>query len=346
MKTTLISALILSWFTLMVPKTQPMAQASVAIPQQEEWTDHGKIIDSGAKGDWDLYLWGGFANSVVQKDGVYYLYYQGSNGYDDTEGTVTYRAIGVATSQDGINFTKYQSNPVLTWFPNDHLEEGAVSAAASLSPEGEVILYYGANTWLNGSLVNADGRLAVSPDGLNFSDAGKVLDHKDGSIWGMGDELFPIIAFSDNGSWYVYYIPNGVPQGGLLGVAWGRDKGKLENSAAVMRGRDNVPVWGQGGYAKIGQGSYALFTSNSRDRGGSVIQARTVSLDKPYLLSAPVAEYRFEDVSLATVYLDRARNKWFMYYRSADHNWYGVKTAPVVFTNDNSEFVFLPQLKH
>lgn len=323
-----------------------MLQFSIVIPQQEDWIDHGKIIDSGDEGDWDLYLWGGFANSVVKKDGVYYLYYQGSNGYDDAEGTVTYRAIGVATSEDGINFSKYQSNPVLTWFPHDHLEEGAVSAAASLSAQNEVVLYYGANTWAGGSLVNADGRLAISTDGINFSHAGIVLDHKDHSIWGRGDELFPIIGFSDNDRWYVYYIPNGVPQRGLLGVAWGNEKDQLENSAAVLSGGDPVPVWGQGGYAKIGPGSYVIFTSNSRNRAGPVIQARMLSLDQPNLLSEPVAEYRFEDASLATVYLDLESMKWFMYYQSADYNWYGVKTAPVILTIELNELVFLPMLKH
>jgi hypothetical protein len=348
MKTTLIIALFLSCFSLIGPKSKQMVQLSVAIPQQEDWVDHGKIIDSGTEGDWDLYLWGGFANSVVKKDGVFYLYYQGSNGYDDVEGTVTYRAIGVATSQDGIKFGKYQSNPVLTWFPHDHLEEGAVSAAASLSAQGEVVLYYGANTWLNESLVNADGRLAVSADGLNFRDAGKVLDHKDRSIWGSGDELFPIIGFSDKGRWFVYYIPNGVPQRGLLGVAWGDEKDQLKNSASVMSGGNSVPAWGQGGYAKIGQDSYVLFTSNLNAQSGSLIEARTLSLDKPNLLSEPVAKYHFKDVSIGTVYLDMEQMTWFMYYRSNDFNWYGVKTAPVVFKNawDNmDEHVFLPTLK-
>jgi hypothetical protein len=344
MNTTLISALILGCLSLIFPKPYLIAQ-SVAIPQQADWTDHGKIMDAGSEGDWDLYLWGGFANSVTKKDGVYYLYYQGSNGYDDAEGTVTYRAIGVATSVDGINFSKHPGNPVLTWFPHNHLEEGAVSAGASLSPQGEVAIYYGANTWLNSSAVNADGRLAISTDGTNFSDAGIVLDHRDSSLWGSGDELFPIIGFSDNGSWYVYYIPNGVPQRGLLGVAWGNDNDRLENSAAVMSGGEHVPVWGQGGYAKIGQDSYVLFNSNSRAQAGAVIEARTLSLEKPDLLSEPVAVYRFEDVSLATVYLDWERMTWFMYYRSADHNWYGVKTAPIIFNTELSENVFLPMLK-
>jgi hypothetical protein len=348
MKTTLIVTLILSCFSLISPKTKPMIQLSVAIPQQEDWVDHGKIIDSGAEGEWDLYLWGGFANSVVKKDGVYYLYYQGSNGYDEVEGTVTYRAIGVATSADGIKFSKYQGNPVLTWFPHDHLEEGAVSAAASLSAQGEVELYYGANTWAGGSLVNADGRLAVSEDGLHFRDAGKVLDHKDRSIWGSGDEIFPIIGFSDNGRWFVYYIPNGVPQRGSLGVAWGNEKDQLKNSASASSGGVQVPVWGQGGYAKIGQDYYVLFTSNFNAQSGSLIEARTMSLEKPNLLSEPVVQYRFKDVSIGTIYLDMEQMTWFMYYRSNDFNWYGVKTAPVVFKSewDNlAERVFLPTLK-
>lgn len=341
MKSTLISALILICINLIGPTPKPMAQFSIAIPQQEDWIDHGKIIDSGSEGDWDLYLWGGFANSVVKKDGVYYLYYQGSNGYDEDEGTVTYRAIGVATSEDGISFSKYQNNPVLGWFPHNQLEEGAVSAGASLSTQGEVVLYYGANTWISGSQVNADVRLALSTDGLKFGDAGKVLDHKDRSIWGWGDELFPIIGFADNGRWFVYYIPNGVPQTGLLGVAWGNEKDQLENSAAALSGGKFVPVWGPGGLANIGRGSHVLFTSNLRAPGGAVIEARSLSLEKPNILSEPVAVYRFEDASLATVYLDMERLTWFMYYRSADFNWYGVKTAPVIILD---EFVFLPLL--
>jgi hypothetical protein len=348
MKTTLLIALILSCFSGIIPSSNPLVLFSVAIPQQEDWVDHGKIIDSGVEGDWDLYLWGGFANSVVKKDGVYYLYYQGSNGYDEVEGTVTYRAIGVATSADGIKFSKYQGNPVITWFPHDHLEEGAVSAAASLSAQGEVELYYGANTWAGGSLVNADGRLAVSEDGLHFRDAGKVLDHKDRSIWGSGDEIFPIIGFSDNGRWFVYYIPNGVPQRGSLGVAWGDGKDQLKNSASASSGGVQVPVWGQGGYARIGQDSYVLFTSNFNAQSGSLIEARTMSLEKPNLLSEPVVQYRFEGVSLATVHLDMERLTWFLYYKTDDFNWYGVKTAPVVFKNewDNlDERVFLPTLK-
>jgi hypothetical protein len=350
MKITLLSTLLLSFLTLISPKPGSLANYSIALPQQGDWTDHGQILQSGAEGDWDLYLWGGFASSIVKKDGKYYLYYQGSNGYDEVEDTVKYRAIGVATSDDGIHFTKHPSNPVLTWFPQNQLEEGAVSSAASLSAQGEVILYYGANTSLSSSLVNADGRLAVSKDGINFNDTGKVLDHNNRSVWGNGDELFPVIGFSDQERWFVYYIPNGVPQSGMLGVAWGNRRDRLENSSAVLSGGNNIAVWGPGGFAEIGHGAYALFTSNIRAPGGATVEVRTLTVDKPNILSEPVAKYRFEDVSNATVLLDMDRMTWFMYYRSSDHQGYGVKTAPVkpvpgTTTVKMDEFIFLPLLR-
>jgi hypothetical protein len=135
---------------------------SLAIPTQSDWIDCGPIFSAGAEGEWDYYLWGGFASTVVKKDGIFYLYYQGSDGYDD-DWAHRYLALNrVATSNDGFNFTKYAQNPVLTWFPHNNLEEGAVSGGAFIDATGEIAIYYGANRWIGGSEVNADGRLAIS----------------------------------------------------------------------------------------------------------------------------------------------------------------------------------------
>jgi hypothetical protein len=300
---------------------------NVKIPGQSEWLDCGLIFTAGEEGDWDYYLWGGFASTVVKKNGTFYLYYQGANGYDDDEGTVTWRSIGVATSSDGVNFTKYAANPVLTWFPKNNLEEGAVSAGAFLDVTGNIALYYGANTWAGGSSVNADGRLAVSSDGFHLSDEGIVLDHKDSSIWGAGDELFPIIGFHDAGRWFTYYIPNGTPQKGRLGVAWGNSRDNLTNSAAARSGLATLPVWGPGSFARLAHDTYALFLNDVYRPGGPIIEARIVSLDAPDKLSVAVQSYRFEDVWEATLFLDHDTATWFMYYRSADHAYYGVKLA-------------------
>ncbi len=305
------------------------------IPTQLDWKDCGTIFHGGVEGEWDHYLWGGFASTVVKKDGIFYLYYQGSKGYDNDEGTDTWRAIGVATSRDGISFTKYSNNPVLTWFPKNNLEEGAVSGGAFLDDNGDIALYYGANTWAGGDQVSADGRLAVSSDGFNFSDLGVVLDHTEGSAWGSGDELFPILGFHDSGRWFVYYIPNGTPQRGQLGVAWGNSRINLTHSSAAQSGGAPVPVWGPGGYARVGPEVYALFLSNVRGSEEPTLEVRTVTRDTPNSLSAPVETYRFDNIQGATVFLDSDTNRWFMYYRGSDHNRYRVKVAPAGERQEN-----------
>jgi hypothetical protein len=63
-----------------------------------------------------------------------------------------------------------------------------------------------------------------------------VLDHSNRAVWGWGDELFPVIGFHDNGRWFTYYIPNGVPQRGQLGVAWGNSRDNLTNTAQARSG--------------------------------------------------------------------------------------------------------------
>lgn len=303
----------------------PHGDAELAIPAQSDWTGYGSIFETGDPGEWDHYLWGGFAGTVVKKEGTYYLYYQGASDYRTSyDETVLWRAIGVATSPDGVNFHKFDRNPVVTWFPNDNGEEGAVSGGVALENNGDFVSLYGANTEQSETLVNADVRLSTSAEGSAFTDMGVVLDHKNRSIWGSGDELFPIIAIHDADRWFVYYIPNGVLQRGRLGVAWGTDLDHLDHSSAVRAGGAAVKVWGMGAAAKIGRGVYALFLN---DVTAPKTEVRTVSPGSPNRLSAPVEIYRFEDVTQATVLLDEETRTRFMYCRGEDS--YGVKLAPV-----------------
>jgi hypothetical protein len=304
-----------------------MAQP-IAIPEQSDWVDYGTILAGGELGDWDFQLFGAFSASAVEKNGTTYLYYNGTCCYRIIDDSVTWRSIGVATSPDGINFTKHVGNPIITWFPNNSGEEGSVSTAAVLDTNGEIVLYYGANTEESPTTVNADGRLAVSSNGLDFTDQGIVLDHDDSSVWGSGDELFPIAAIRDDGQWIVYYLPNGTPQSSKLGVAWGMSRGSLDTTDAARDGGNTIPAWGTGGTAKIDTGTWALFINDVRAQPPR-IEVRTLSPAAPGQLSAPVETYQFPDVRMATVRLDAAAATWFMYYRNADSSAYGVKLAPV-----------------
>jgi hypothetical protein len=305
-------------------ETQP-SESNIRIPTQSDWVDYGTILEAGVVGEWDLYLWGGFAFSVIKRDSTYYLYYQGSSDYrTEIDETVLWRTIGVATSQDGIHFKKYENNPILTWFPNQNGEEGAVSSGVTLGEQGETILFYGANTQEGPTSVNADVRVASSLDGFRFTDLSVALDHTDKSVWGSGDELFSVDAIYDSGKWIVYYIPNGTVESGLLGVAYGDQYNALTQSSAVTSSGQPLSVWGAVGHVKLTQGTYALILNNVREHRTEV---RQVSLQTPNTLSEPIAVYQFDEVQQAVLLLDKENETWFMYYRTFA-NSYGVKLAP------------------
>jgi hypothetical protein len=303
------------------------APSTIRLPRSNEWIDHGPIFSAGPVGAWDHYLYGGFGGTAVKKNNTFLLYYQGAEDYDTTYGTVTYRAIGVATSPDGMSFTKHGGNPVLVWFPTNSLEEGAASAGATLSSTGEVVIYYGANTAISATEVNGDGRVATSTDGLTFVDKGLVLDHNDSQLWGSGDEVFPVAALLHLGKWHAYYIPNGSPQKGLLGVAWGTSLAGLTSSAQVLAQGD-VPAWGMAGHAMLDGATCALFIS---EVGNKTISAYTMDPQVPDKLTGPLETYSFSNMSQGTVFLDGDTGTWFMFYRDQGATAYGVRSAPVSY---------------
>jgi hypothetical protein len=297
--------------------------ALLPIPAQADWTDYGTVFEPGELGEWDYQIYGGFVAAVIKLNGTYYLYYQGACCYRISDDTTTFRAIGVATSPDGVNFTRYDGNPVITWLPNNGAEEGAVSSAVVVDG-GQVVFYYGANTEATPTTINADARLTTSNDGLSFSDQGVVLDHSDSSVWGSGDELFPVIALSDGGQWVVYYIPHGTQPEFKLGIGSGPGRMQLVTQAATSGGV-RVETWGMGGSGKIGPDTYALFLNDLRVPR---MEVRTVSLIAPEELSAPVETYNFADFRQGTVSLDEGNSTWYMYYRNKAQDRYGLKLAP------------------
>ena len=324
------------------------AAAESSIPKATDWVDYGPILEAGAEGAWDFNL--NWLASVVKKNDTYFLYYVGSDGYRSDDGEAArHRAIGLATSPDGIHFTKNPGNPVMTHAPFNGEEEGANSAGLTVNTAGDFVMYYGAALGPKDQIY-ADGRVAVSKDGFTFTDLARVLDHRSplvhrfvpdrfrgahpfvrsvfhpSALHGHGDEIFPVAAFESKGSWHVYYMPNGGTAPRTLGLAWGPNVDRLPCSVKVLDGSWKQPVRTWGNVIRLGPDKIALFVQKLW-WPDTFVEVHTAAPDAPHQLSEPVEKYNIPNLRFGTVFLDVERRTWFMYYGTFDR-FLKLKLAP------------------
>lgn len=117
-----------------------MAQALDNIPEDiTTWTEQGVVLRHGPAGTWDEKAYLIKPIGVSKKNGIYYMYYlAGSEGCWNEHADTRHQSIGLATSTDGINFTKYAGNPILKphdFVPVDSHEEGIRTASIRYLPE-------------------------------------------------------------------------------------------------------------------------------------------------------------------------------------------------------------------
>jgi hypothetical protein len=295
------------------------------IPTLNDWQAGTLAFSHGAEGEWDYYLWGGFANSLIKKGDTYYLYYQGSPSYDNGCDSVSYRAVGVATSTDGIHWVKSDQNPVISWSSQGSIEEGAASSAAWLGADGKIYMYYGANTG-SGCTVSASARLAVSEDGENFQDLGKVLSGRDPNIWGAGDEIFPVGVYVYGNQSYLYYIPNGVPLSRKLGVAIGDSPNSFTQTMGINN--STIPAWGPASI--ILEGSDAVLITNPNGVDGPISIYR-FDTGNPSLVQF-YDSYTLPDCTQSSVIYESGDHHWMMACRGQNSENYYIRHAYPVHT--------------
>ncbi|MFQ5963710.1 MAG: hypothetical protein ACE5KZ_05440, partial [Candidatus Scalinduaceae bacterium] len=201
------------------------------------------MLSRGNPGEWDyspaVAQPGFHVGSVVKKNGVYYMYYQGAPDARSDDGPA-FRAIGVATSADGINFTKYSGNPIITFSSGKGIneeEEGAEFPVATLDSNGEFLLYWGANVAINQSSVDTQLHLSTSGDGFNFTDQGLVSGIPQNSeSWPLGLLRAQGGTSSVNGQWHLWYITDALGGGYKKALAIGdaANSFKAANSAPLV----------------------------------------------------------------------------------------------------------------
>lgn len=321
----------------------------ISIPNETDWTYEKTIIYPGSLGSWDCRLHGMISPcTLIKKNNKFFLYYIGSDGdreYPHTDKGPRHRKLGVATSDNGINFTKYSGNPILSYSPNNNDEEGIFSAGATLDDNGDVVLYYGAmNAGSNPQSTQVDGtvRLATSSNGFHFIDQGKVFDPNNSNIWGYGDEMFPYGTIKINGIWYVYYaaIGHSDSKGKIqfdIGVAWGSNKESMNQSAEFYR----TPYESKGDCTPIdiGNNKLVIFTCDFYSSSPH-IDVKLMDKTSPTKVDQPSKKYYFGNIH-NVVFYDQSINKWFLYYLQEGDNTIQLKTALLSSTHDIN-FISIP----
>jgi hypothetical protein len=221
------------------------------------------VFRGGSSSDWDYLLWG---FDMIKVNGIYTLFYAAGR-YPNM---ATAKDIGVATSTDGISFTRYSSNPVLT--------HGSHVSIARPVPyyNGTWHMYYTSHDGGDMGSRDRNGNYAYSDDGIDWTEyaSNPVLPNGDpDSLWdGLVVDTECIL--NDNGTYMLYYTGDTGStnqwQTGLAtstdGVTWSKDPNNPVYSG-------NPGGW-DGGNAKINtiemaNGTFRAFVSG--DKGDSKV---------------------------------------------------------------------------
>lgn len=278
------------------------------VPNKGDWsTDTTAISPNPTPGTWDHILWGAASPSTMVKfNGTYFLYYIGAEGdTGDPNYEAVHRALGVATSTNGINFTKYVSNPVITYTTTGgSAPEEGVGSATAIVVGNTIHLYYGAIRSIGSGLVDIDIRYRRSTDGYNFTNDTLIYRSP-------GDEYSPL-GVTYNGSTWSVYIKGPLTDGkGALWRLSGTSPTSLPNKTSVT-----TTTFGSGGNANYVRSDVFIMHLDRRQTTEDRFQVRAINVGSPDALSEPLFSYTFGvygDHATPATFKDDATGKWFMY---------------------------------
>jgi sucrose-6-phosphate hydrolase SacC (GH32 family) len=161
------------------------AIALAVSPDGLRWEKHGVVLAPGPKGSWDSRLVGRL--SVLHENGQFRMWYDGQPTKEDRprlklEGA---RAVGLATSSDGMQWQRHSTNSVF--------QRGAGAVDIARVENGYLLLYEG----------QAGVGAAVSGDGVVWKDRGLVT-HLSGSDSDRYGQVTPHLVHNGN-AWQIFF---------------------------------------------------------------------------------------------------------------------------------------------
>jgi hypothetical protein len=276
------------------------------VPNKGDWSSPvTAITPNPTPGTWDHILWGSASPSTMVKfNGTYFLYYIGAEG--DTGKPLyeaVHRSLGVATSTDGIHFTKYSSNPIITYTTTGGAapEEG-IGSATAIVVGNTVHLYYGAIRSIGGGAVDLDVRYRSSTDGYTFTN--DTLTYRS-----PGDEYSPLGVTYNGGIWSVYIkgpLTNGI---GAISRLSGSSPTSLFDRTTVTS-----TTFGSGGNANFISSNIFVVHLDRREPTEDRFQVRAINISAPNVISEPLFSYTFGNYGdHATPATFQDAGTWFMY---------------------------------
>jgi hypothetical protein len=197
----------------------PLAQGQTPQPVKVELTPYesNPILTAGTEGEWDSGFV--FGASVIVRDSTYYMFYTGGASF------MKDHAVGYATSEDGLHWTKYANNPILKRDPA--IYKGYILFAIPVVDGDTWILYFPDLTALSGAQKGVRRATAPAPEGPWTIDDQPVLTVGGNKEWDkLKVEL--VTVFRDPDQFVLYYHTTGGAKTGIGmatspdGVTWAK----------------------------------------------------------------------------------------------------------------------------
>ncbi len=247
-----------------------------------DWTKEttNPVVENGDTGAWDDFSVN-FA-TVIQDGDVYKMWYTGTGPGAGGVGSV--RKIGMATSTDGIDWTKHAGNPVLDVGPTGAWDAGQVSIPTVTKVGG------GYQMWYSVGITGASGiGHATSPDGTTWTKdpANPVIP---GGSGGWDDIIYAPFVLNDGCFLQMFY--SGCDGLGICQIGYARslDGTTWSKQGAILpMGTGTDFDSGLVGYpsAMLGIPYYRLFyTGALEDEPYHIGLATALRLDKEIFLPA------------------------------------------------------------
>lgn len=158
----------------------------------EHYNGGSAVVVNGEAGEWDSAV--AFSPILVEYEEMYYMFYSGTASTIDVSGT----SIGLATSTDGLMWTKYDQNPIF-----QHNGDTRTSVAVVTVVDGEWIMIYSVPSSTGGPDRNLYRATAPSAEGPWVNDVDPVLVGQSGR-WDRN--MWPQSLVYTDDEYRLYYI--------------------------------------------------------------------------------------------------------------------------------------------